>query len=104
MLIPSCFSLFNKKLRGYIILLSCIPILPGGTSDDRFECFRKIAGTGESAAITDIDNTLLTGIQHMAGFFNPVMDQILDGRLPDDVAERALYLPFADVGGLGQLL
>ena len=87
-----------------MILLSCIPILPGGTSDNGFECFCKITGTGKSAAVTDINNTLLTGIQHMAGFFNPVMDQILDGGLPDDVAERALYLPFADVGGLSQLL
>ena len=39
----------------------------------------------------------------MAGFFNPIVDQILDRRLTDDIAERTLYFPLADVGSLSQL-
>lgn len=91
-MIPSCFA------------SSCISILPRGTPHNGFEGFRKIAWTGKTATVTDINNTLFSGIQHVTGFFNPIVDQILDRRLSNDIAERTLYFPFADICGLCQLL
>ena len=75
----------------------------GGTSHNGFKRFCEITGAGKTAAVANINDTLFPGIQHMTGFFNPVMDQVLNGRLLDDVVEGTLYFPFTDIGSLRQL-
>ena len=74
-----------------------------GTSHNGFKRFCEITGAGKTAAVANINDTLFPGIQHMTGFFNPVMDQVLNGRLLDDVVEGTLYFPFTDICSLRQL-
>ena len=96
----------NKKnfvQNDMLMVLTSVTILSGGTSNNGFKRFCKITGAGKTAAVTNINDTLFPGIQHMTGFFNPVMDQVLNGRLLDDVAEGTLYFPFTDIGSLRQL-
>ena len=40
----------------------------------------------------------------MAGFFYPVMNQVLNRRLSDNILERTLYFTFTDIGRLRQLV
>ena len=90
-IVPSCF------------VSTSVTILSGGTSNNGFKRFCEITGAGKTAAVANINDTLFPRIQHMTGFFNPVMDQVLNGRLLDDVVEGTLYFPFTDIGSLRQL-
>ena len=98
------YYIIRGRNRPFLLCFSTsVTILSGGTSHNGFKRFCEITGAGKTAAVANINDTLFPGIQHMTGFFNPVMDQVLNGRLLDDVVEGTLYFPFTDIGSLRQL-
>ena len=92
-----------KNARSFFDNLSLLPKRIGRTPFQFSKCLGKVTHLLKSTFLPNVRNFPIRTKQHLGGFLNPELFDILDWRIPDHIPETSQAFTFADMGAFCNL-